>query len=54
MLAGTDPVSLDALGLDLLGRVEARLSGKRFSDIPYLRYAADMGIGEPDYDLVED
>jgi uncharacterized protein (DUF362 family) len=53
MLAGTDPVSLDALGLELLKEVEPKLRGKHFDDILHLRYAVDLGIGEPRYEIVK-
>jgi uncharacterized protein (DUF362 family) len=53
MLAGTDPVSLDALGLKLLKEVEPKLRGKHFDDILHLRYAVDLGIGEPRYEIVK-
>jgi uncharacterized protein (DUF362 family) len=52
MLAGTDPVSLDALGLKLLKEVEPKLRGKNLDDILHLRYAVDLGIGEPGYEIV--
>ena len=53
MLAGADPLSLDALGLELLARVEPRLRRKRLSDILYLRRAAELRIGDPEYKIVE-
>jgi uncharacterized protein (DUF362 family) len=53
MLAGDDPVSLDALGLELLGKVEPRLSGKRLDDVLHLRHAVELGIGDAKYELVE-
>ncbi|MCK4783714.1 MAG: DUF362 domain-containing protein [Desulfobacteraceae bacterium] len=53
MLAGTDPVSLDVVGLELLKEVEPKLSGKHFEDIPHLRHAASLGIGEARYEIIE-
>lgn len=53
MLAGTDPVSLDVAGLELLKRVEPRLVGKQADDIPHIRNSIGLGIGEPVYELVE-
>ena len=53
MLAGTDPVSLDVVGLELLKEVEPKLRGKHFSDILHLKYAVNLGIGEPRYEIVE-
>ena len=45
MLAGTDPVSLDVAGLEILQTVEPRLAGKTPDDIPHLRYAIEIGVG---------
>ena len=45
MLAGTDPVSLDVAGLEILQTVEPRLAGKTADDIPHLRYAIEIGVG---------
>ncbi len=53
MLAGDDPVSLDALGLELLGKVEPRLRRKRIKDVLHLRYAAELGVGTLKYEIVE-
>jgi len=53
MLAGTDAVSLDIAGFDLLKEVEPKLKGKRFDNIPHLRNAADLGVGEPQYKIIE-
>ena len=47
MLGGTDPLSLDAFGLQLLGQLDLKLRGKSFQDIPYLDYAAKLAIGDP-------
>ncbi len=53
MLAGTDPVSLDALGLELLMKVEPRLRGKYPNDILHLGYAIDFAVGQPTYEILE-
>ena len=53
MLAGNDPVSLDALGLELLAKVEPRLRSKRLDDVLHLRCSVDLGIGSPGYEIVE-
>jgi uncharacterized protein (DUF362 family) len=53
MLAGSDPVSLDALGLELLGKVEPRLRRKRVKDVLHLRYAVELGVGAPSYEISE-
>lgn len=46
MLAGRDPVSLDIAGLEVLQSVEPKLAGKSPQDIPHLRYAMELGVGE--------
>lgn len=53
MLAGTDPVSLDVLGFELLKKIEPKLKNKNYGDIPHLRQAIESGIGEPVYEVVE-
>jgi len=53
MLAGADPLSLDALGLELLAKVEPRLRRKRLDDILHLRHAAELAVGDPEYKIVE-
>lgn len=53
MLAGSDPVSLDAVGLELLMKVEPKLRRKRPNDILHLGYAIELGVGEPGYEIVE-
>ena len=47
MLAGSDPVSLDAAGLEILQTVEPKLAGKTPDDIPHLRHAIELGVGAP-------
>jgi len=53
MLAGNDPVSLDAVGLELLGKVEPRLRLKRINDVLHLGYAIELGVGDQGYEIVE-
>jgi len=53
MLAGTDPVAVDCLGLQILQQLEPRLSGAAPQDIPHLRYAIEYGVGSPDFDVRE-
>jgi len=53
LLAGTDPVSLDAAGLELLKEVEPKLDGKRLEDIHHVKHAAGLGVGEERYEIVE-
>lgn len=55
MFAGTDPVSLDSYGFEILKDVEKRLR-KVFrkakpEQILHLKYAIDFGVGKPDFDL---
>lgn len=53
MLAGKDPVALDARGLSLLQSVDDKLWGARPEDVPHLRYAIEFGLGNPAGELVE-
>ena len=53
LLVGTDPVSLDVFGLELLKEVEPRLEKKRYRDIHHLRQAVELGIGEPHYETID-
>ena len=41
LIAGTDPVAVDAIG--------ARLLGRRIEDLPYLAMAQRQGAGTVDY-----
>jgi uncharacterized protein (DUF362 family) len=50
MIAGTDPVSLDCFGLDLLQRVEPEIRTKK-SSFRYVDYAFDYGVGNTVYEL---
>lgn len=49
MIAGTDPVSLDCFGLELLKKVEPELENKR-SSMKYIDYAYEYGVGNKDYE----
>ena len=49
MFTGADPVSLDCFGLDLLQKVEPELKEKK-SDMRYIDYASDYGVGNTDYE----
>ncbi len=51
MLAGKDPVSLDIEGLKLLQKVDPDLKDKKPEDIPHLKYAIDLGVGQREYIL---
>ena len=53
MLAGTDPVSLDCFGLELLQGVEPRLGGKSPEEIPYLKYSLDYQVGSREFKAEE-
>jgi uncharacterized protein (DUF362 family) len=50
MIAGTDPVSLDTYGLQLLEKIEPQLREKK-SNIKYIDYAAEYGVGKTDYKI---
>jgi uncharacterized protein (DUF362 family) len=50
MIAGADPVSLDCFGLDLLQKVAPELRVKK-SNIRYIDYASDYGVGNTDYKI---
>ena len=53
MLAGTDPVSLDCFGLQLLQEVEPRLRGKSPEDVAYIKYSLDYRIGSKEFKAEE-
>lgn len=53
MLAGTDPVALDARGLELLGSVDKKLRGKAPQDVRHLAFAAEYGVGAIDGPIEE-
>ena len=49
MIAGTDPVSLDLFGLQLLKRLEPKFEHKRNQALKYIEYASDYGLGMKDF-----
>jgi len=51
MLAGEDPVALDAFGLTLLAPLDPKLNGLKPRDLPYLRLAQEYGVGGFEYEL---
>ncbi len=53
MLAGLDPVALDAFGLTLLKKTDPRLKGLSSEDIKYLRLAHEFGVGRFEYEIEE-
>jgi len=53
MLAGTDPVALDARGLKLLATVNKGLEHKAPQDVPHIAYAAEYGVGAIDGPIEE-
>ncbi len=53
MLAGEDPVALDAFGLDLLLEVSSSLDGLHPRDIEHLELSQEYGVGSLDYDKKE-
>ncbi len=53
MIAGTDPVSLDLLGLELLKRLEPRFESRNVQALKHIKYALDYGMGKQDYSIKE-
>ncbi len=53
MLAGTDPVSLDSAGFDLLQWRDRSLTHEHVKDVAHLAFAADCGAGSLEYSLVD-
>jgi len=53
MLAGTDPVSLDCFGFELLQEVEPRLDGKSPDDILHLKYSVAYQVGSKEFTAEE-
>jgi uncharacterized protein (DUF362 family) len=51
LIAGTDPVSLDIFGLNLLERVEPKFEEKKEKAWRYIEYAAKYGLGAKDFDV---
>jgi len=50
MIAGTDPVSLDHFGLNLLQKIEPQLKAKK-PNMKYIDYASEYGVGKTDYKI---
>ena len=53
MLAGTDPVALDCFGLELLQKLEPKLSGKSPEEVPHLKYSLDYQVGSKEFKAQE-
>jgi uncharacterized protein (DUF362 family) len=53
MLAGTDPVSLDCFGFELLQEVEPTLDGKSPDDILHLKYSVAYQVGSKEFTAEE-
>jgi len=49
MIAGTDPVSLDLFGLQLLKKLEPKFEHKKNEALKYIKYASDYGLGMKDF-----
>jgi uncharacterized protein (DUF362 family) len=50
MLAGTDPVSLDLFGLQLLKQLEPKFEYKKNQAMRYIEYATSCGLGTKDFE----
>ena len=53
MIAGTDPVSLDLFGLQLLKKLEPKFEHKKNQASKYIDYASDYGLGMKDFTVEE-
>lgn len=53
MIAGTDPVSLDLFGLQLLKKLEPKFKQKKNQALKYIEYASDYGLGMKDFTAKE-
>jgi uncharacterized Fe-S center protein len=56
ILVSTDPVAVDAAGLDLVEKAAGKPLGQLAYDVParvQLDYAGELGVGSPDYELIE-
>ena len=53
MIAGTDPVSLDLFGLQLLKRLEPKFEHKKDQALKYIEYASDYGLGTKNFTTKE-
>ncbi len=53
MIAGTDPVSLDLFGLQLLKKLEPKFENKKSQALKYIEYASKYGLGTKDFAVKE-
>ena len=53
LIAGTDPVSLDLFGLQLLKKLEPKFEEKQKQALGHIEYASDYGLGKKDFTLKE-
>ena len=53
MIAGTDPVSLDLFGLQLLKKLEPKFEHKKTQALKYIEYASGYGLGMKDFTVKE-
>ena len=53
MIAGTDPVSLDLFGLQLLKKLEPKFEYKKSQAMKYIEYSSDYGLGNKDFTTKE-
>ncbi len=53
MIAGSDPVSLDLFGLQLLKNLEPRFENKKSQAMKYIDYASDYGLGMKGFAAIE-
>jgi len=49
MIAGTDPVSLDLFGLQLLEKLEPKFGEKKNQALKYIEYASNYGLGAKEF-----
>jgi len=53
MIAGTDPVSLDLFGLQILQRLEPKFEHTKNQALKYIEYASDYGLGMKNFTTKE-
>ena len=53
MIAGTDPVSLDLFGLQLLEKLEPNFGHIKNQAAKYIKYASDYGLGMKDFKVIK-
>lgn len=51
MIAGTDPVSLDLFGLQLLKHLESKFQDKKNQAMRYIEYAESYGLGSRNFEV---